>query len=367
MKKNSPRQLIGRLLVSLCDTWPAAKPSLEKLGLRTKKEWFRDRIVRVQLPNGDEFKLASFSQNYLSFELFWRGAGYYEPITRLLLQELVQPGHGAFIDLGANIGFYSLIIATSRPNVRVVAFEPNPRNHTLLRLNRQVNQLGNLMCEPLAISDRDGTATLYLSSSDMSASLCRDFEDHDDGEAIVQTTTLDNYLERQPLAGDLTIKVDVEGHEEAFFRGALRTMTKRRPDIIAEVALSYPRDVVAMLAQLGYRFYRITDRGLLPAQDITPTVRGNLVFLNYLISVRPPASLAAVFQRISPEVQRIDLARTSKYHDAVALRAFKDRNDSSTRTDVAVPISSGGASLSFAGSEMPVIAQADGPRGDSGK
>src|SRR6266568_2416125 len=75
----------GRCLLHFCDYLPQAKPLFRKLGLRTKKEWFGGRVVRVQLPGGRSFKLASVSENYLSFEIFWRGTQYYEPITSLVL------------------------------------------------------------------------------------------------------------------------------------------------------------------------------------------------------------------------------------------------------------------------------------------
>ena len=318
-------RLIGRSLLTLCDAFPQAKRPLQKLGLRTKKEWFGDRVVKAQMPDGTCIKLASVSRNYLSFELFWRGIGYYEPISRLVIQELVKPGD-TFVDLGANIGFYSLAISVTRPEVRVISFEPNPRNYALLSQNARVNGLTNLVCEPIAISDRDGTATLYLSASDMSASLRSDFEDHTDGETVVQTTTLDSYLNYHPVTGQLVIKVDVEGHEEAFFRGAQKTLAERQPDIITEVTLNYSREAVSRLQRLGYRFYQVTDEGLLEASTLAPKVRDNFVFLNYLISTKPREEVARLFQRIAPEVRKIDLTRTSKCLAWDAVEKFKARS-----------------------------------------
>src|SRR5438093_1473033 len=116
------KPLFGKLLLRLCDGFPPAKAFLRGYGLRTSKEWFGDRVVHVQLAGGMSFKLASFSRNYLSFELFWRGASYYEPISTLLLLELVKGGSRAFIDVGANIGFYSLVLATCQPKLKLVAF-----------------------------------------------------------------------------------------------------------------------------------------------------------------------------------------------------------------------------------------------------
>ncbi|PYI83285.1 MAG: hypothetical protein DME26_15235, partial [Verrucomicrobia bacterium] len=148
------KRCIGKGLLTVGEAVPPANSFLKKWGLRTKKEWFADRIVRVQLPARKSFKLASLSDNYLSFELFWRGAGYYEPITTRVAQQLARPGD-TFIDVGANIGFYSLVVVTTRPQIKVIAFEPNPKNYALLAENVRANQLTQITCEPVALSDSE--------------------------------------------------------------------------------------------------------------------------------------------------------------------------------------------------------------------
>src|SRR6187200_1356267 len=81
------KRTIGLALFLLCQRIPSARRWLRHLGLRTKPEWFEQRIVEVPLPNGGRLKLASFGHNYLSFQLFWRGLDYYEPITRMVCEE----------------------------------------------------------------------------------------------------------------------------------------------------------------------------------------------------------------------------------------------------------------------------------------
>lgn len=311
------KALLGHALLDAGEAFPALKPLVRPWGLRAWAQWQRDRAYHVGTPDGASFRLAG--DNYLSFELFWKGTGYYEPISTRVTCELLEPGD-TFLDIGANIGFYSLVLSTLKRRIAVVAFEPNPRNFALLQSNARLNGYANITCEPLALSDRPGTARLYLSQSDMSASLVPGFDDGG-GEALdVRTTTLDAYLADHPPAGRLVLKVDVEGHEAAFFRGAARTIQTIRPDIVAEVALAYDRELTDFLRRAGYRFYPITDRGLLPAAVLQPVVRDRLVFLNHLLSTRSPAQAAQLFERIAPAVRRLDLRQTSKYlaPDAVA-------------------------------------------------
>ncbi|MFZ5496557.1 MAG: FkbM family methyltransferase [Verrucomicrobiota bacterium] len=309
------KRAAGKWLFHICNVFPPAKRPLSCLGMRVKKEWLGNCLARVQIPGGTAFKLASIGDNYLSFQVFWKGAAYYEPITSLVLRELIRPGD-TFVDVGANVGFFSLLLSAQKPGLRVIAFEPNPKNHDLLVRNSACNGFRNIVCEPVALADAAGTAPLYLTDSDMSASLRSDFAFHERPPIQVRTLPLDSYLKSRPLSGRLTLKVDVEGAEDAFFRGAHDTIVTHQPDIIVEVAIKSVPAYQTFLRRLGYRFYPITDQGLLPAEELRPVVKENLLFLNYLLSARPPEVLAELFERIRPEVQKIDLTQTSKCVDA---------------------------------------------------
>jgi len=321
MNGESIKRQVGLCLFEACERVPRLKPFLRRWGLRTSKEWFAGRAARVQMSDGRRLMLASIAENYLSFELFWRGAAYYEPITTLVAGELVGPGD-TFIDVGANIGFYSLVLSAMRPGLKGIAFEPNPKNFAMLQANVHSNGLRKIVCESMALSDKDSTASLYLSPSDMSASLETGFDSQPTGRVEVRTTTLDNYLTDRPIGGRPLIKVDVEGHEAAFFRGAQETLALRQPDVIAEVAVSYDSKTSAFLREIGYSFYPITDGGLVRSDALTPVIKGQFVFLNYLLSTRPEQEIAGVFGRIREQVGRIDLAQTSKFRSEEAIREF---------------------------------------------
>ena len=305
------KRAVGGCLFHACNLIPPAKRSLARLGMRTKKEWFRNRIARVQTRDGKNIMLASIGENYLSFQVFWKGTSFYEPITSLVLGELVWPGD-TFVDVGANIGFFSLLLSAQKPSLRVVAFEPNPKNYELLTKNAASNGFRHLVCEPLALSDADGTAPFYLADSDMSASLRSDFAFHEAPPIQVKTLTLDSYLKSRALSGRLVLKVDVEGAEDAFFKGARETIAALKPDIITEVAVKSTPAYASFLREHGYHFYSITDEGLCAAFELQPVVRGNLLFLNYLLSARPPEVIAELFERIRPAIRKIDLSQTSK-------------------------------------------------------
>ena len=305
------KRLIGQTLLELCERMPTAKSDLRKWGLRTSQAWFGDRAVSVQLPNGKDLKLAGICENYLTFQLFWRGVSYYEPLSTCLARELVR-GQATFIDVGANIGFYSLLLSAWHPGLGVIAFEPNPKAYRLLQQNLQLNRFNRVVSEPMALSDKEGSAVLHLCASDMSASLESDFE-KTCGSFTISTTTLDTYLARHPLNSNLVIKVDVEGHEAAFFRGAIETLRTRRPDILCEITGDPGAAVSALLRNAGYSFYQVTDVGLLPAEQLLLNVRGQFLFLNYLLTTRPKSELAELSRVIQRCASEVDLLQTSKF------------------------------------------------------
>ena len=323
MIKRLLKKGIGRAVLILGAIVPGIRPLLSNIGMRTSHGLFGKRLVSIKFSNGRSFRLCHVDDSYLAFQLFWYGGDFYEPLTRSLLSRLIKQG-GTFFDIGAHVGFFTVTIGISR-EIRIVAFEPNPRNFALLQENIAANNLANngrgrmasrVVCEPYAISDKDGKATLYLTESDMSASLLKDFQAEDTrqiGEIKVSTCSLDSYLEKHPVTGPLVLKVDIEGHESAFFRGAAKTIARHKPDIILEVLYDQDPVAVAELKRLGYHFYPIMDGDLVELEAPKLIKRYPFLFLNHLLSTRPRQEIEQIFKEIKSETERIDLRQTSKH------------------------------------------------------
>lgn len=321
-----PKRLLGRVLYGLGAHLPPARPWLSRWGLRTKPEWFPNRAPQIRSrATGQRLRLASFGDNYLSFELFWRGLDYYEPLTAWMIGALANSTN-LFIDAGANIGCHTLRLAAARPEMDIVAFEPNPKLHALLVANVRANGFRHVTAEPFALSDREGIRPLYLSKSDMSASLDPGFEPNHAGIVSVPVETLDRYLDgRGAPSRRFLLKVDVEGLEPAFFAGAAGTIRRCRPDIIAETAVPYPPSTIELLYRCGYRFRQITDEGLIPCVLPAARVRGPLVFLNCLLTTRPSAELEGMSADLRAFARRLDLHQTSKRADRRVVERCQNR------------------------------------------
>jgi FkbM family methyltransferase len=236
---------------------------------------------------------------------------HYEPETVALLDELLAGG-GTFLDIGANIGFFTLHVASKHKGVRVVAFEPNPSLFPLLAKNVEVNGFVDVVCKPFAISSKRGTAQLHLSASDMSASLEGDFS-HQRSDSVVEVPmeSLDAYAQETAIIAPLVIKLDVEGHEKHAFEGAIRTLRVTQPDIITEVAERFETDPYPELREVGYKYYQITDEGLKETDALFPSIRDSFWFSNYLFSTRPQTEIERLSKTLRHRMASVNLNETS--------------------------------------------------------
>lgn len=146
----------------------------------------------------------------------------YEPFETELVQSLVHETD-TVLDVGANIGYYTLILARLvGPRGRVFAFEPDPANFALLKKNVESNGYKNVVLVNAALSDRPATLRLYLSEENRG--------DHriypsDDARRTIQipAITADDYL--AGLSHEIAfIKMDVQGAEAKVLRGMQRLL-----------------------------------------------------------------------------------------------------------------------------------------------
>ncbi len=176
----------------------------------------------------------------------------------------------AAVDVGANKGAYLYWMRRAvGAGGKVFAFEPQARLAAYLRRLVSGMRWTNVSIRDVALSDAPGTRVLHvpgtgdspgasLEDAVLAAGACRD--------EICEVDTLDRQLDRERVS---LIKVDVEGHELAVFRGAERTLAQSRPTLLFECEGRHltghtPRDVFAFLESRGYRGGFFTPDGLTP-------------------------------------------------------------------------------------------------------
>lgn len=150
--------------------------------------------------------------------------GFYEHDKQQLISHNVQ-ADTVFYDVGANVGFYSLLAARLVKNGSVFAFEPSPRNLAYLREHLRLNKIANTEVIAAAITDQEGASSFTLETTGFMGHLSSD------GDISVSTTTLDFLLEQGKILPPHYIKMDIEGAELAALRGAQKCIQQYRPQI----------------------------------------------------------------------------------------------------------------------------------------
>jgi FkbM family methyltransferase len=185
----------------------------------------------------------------------------YEPHLTPVFEHFCRPG-ATIVDIGANIGYYSLLGARlGGPQGRVIAFEPNSENCRLLLLAAAMNGISTIDLLPVSLDDRRGWS--YFSTAlGTNGRLVRGGPALADGSGfVVPTFTLDEVVDG-PVD---VIKADAEGAEYRIFSGAARTLSRCRPvvlsefspEMLTEVSGCCPADYLRRFAGLGYRSYLI--------------------------------------------------------------------------------------------------------------
>lgn len=155
------------------------------------------------------------------------GTGF-EPQSLVTWARMVRAGKVA-LDVGAYTGLYSIIAA--KRGATAIAFEPMPAQQWRIGVNAQANKAQvNLM--GCAVSDRNGTATLYHNSRvplTSGASLEKGVKFHRDS-LEVSCIAIDTLA----LPTVAAIKIDVERHEPSVLRGAALTIARDRPVLLVE-------------------------------------------------------------------------------------------------------------------------------------
>ena len=203
--------------------------------------------------------------------------------------DLISP-RSRVIDVGANIGVYSLAWAAVNADVTVHCFEPNPAVRRRLARNVALNRLsGRIRLHPEALSDCAGTAALY-GSDDMSSLNKGVHTGAGQSASEVPLARLDDIVGIEGPHVSL-MKIDVQGHELEVLRGADAVITHHRPVLIleheddlylsAEEARQRKTNLATLLSRFGYETLYISRWGseLLTVADWSRRLNGDLLAL----------------------------------------------------------------------------------------
>jgi FkbM family methyltransferase len=218
----------------------------------------------------------------------------FEETERKFVCKYLRKGD-VFIDIGANIGLYTILAGNAiGPTGKIYSFEPCARTFSRLLENVQINNLKNVTCFQVAVSDIKGIKLLYATTNYWDAwnSLSKPTGNVNSEvkTEIVNTITVDEFAKEYKIIDKITmIKIDVEGWEFKVLKGAYETLnSKKSPIIILEfnkealISAGYScSELEKYLKEIGYKLFIYANK----SNNLIPYISNGIYNIN-LIAIK---------------------------------------------------------------------------------
>jgi len=152
---------------------------------------------------------------------------YEKNLTDFVTQNIPFEENEVFIDIGANIGWYSIVMSKVLPaSCKIFSFEPDPLNLEILQKNKEQNLCENIEIVPKALGKTAAQSTLYLYPDKNRGRHSMIALEQNQEKISIEVASLDDFLMDRKI--DFTrikfLKIDVEGFELPALQGAMKTL-----------------------------------------------------------------------------------------------------------------------------------------------
>lgn len=250
-------------------------------------EYIGWRIAQARSGNAT-FRLSNGARigNFVNFSEYHSMLGCISPAEQHFFLDRVADTPGDIIDIGANVGIVSVLLARQFPDRVVHAIEPAPGTFAALGKNIALNALRNVRVHQLAIADAPGS--LSFNANPTERATARIATADDTHVQIVAATTLDQFVADQSISALALLKIDVEGFESLVFGGARDTLARRLPRVIfmevcpplTRSAGFDPAEPARIVQAAGYAWFRLEESGALV--PVTPEQTVGITLENWV-------------------------------------------------------------------------------------
>ena len=250
-------------------------PNVLKKNVRKLKRWAR----RIPYRHLEEFSV-TIQETPVQFSIkdkhakkrfyheYAEGHIYEEEVLTLLLKHV--SGKQSFIDVGANLGWFSCILGKLQPQLEIHSFEMDVLNFAELEKNTALNNLMQVHLHMKAVADKAGLLKYHRKTKKPRADFALSTHPEEiPGHKLmeVEAIALDDFFDEQGITPDV-IKIDIEGAEALALKGLQRTLSKTKPTLFLEV---HPHnfqifdtsmeEIFGYLFAAGYRLQEIPEDG----------------------------------------------------------------------------------------------------------
>jgi len=179
-------------------------------------------------------------------------------------------------DIGANIGFYSFLLASIANNGKVYSFEPISKTFGDLEFGRKVNNFTNIDLNNYALGSEKTNQEIFFDDENLCAGTASFLSSNQFGSSeLVEINTIDNIYTKMPTPD--FIKIDVEGFQTHVIKGGLDFFKQYSPLIMIEIDEDTEQWLEDYFSDIGYQFYRFNKKSLVRVDSIFNNGR-NILF-----------------------------------------------------------------------------------------
>jgi len=226
-------------------------------------------VIEISCEN-KKIKFFTNETSPMTRHLFWEDRGCTFEFS-LIFKDLIKQSN-SFFDIGANVGYYSLLAKTLNPEIEVYAFEPSFGPKYFLKENAKINNFESIHIIEKALGESTGLIQFFEEKNPKYSYQ----KHHASGigntantwgitnylKYDVELTTINEVVKQKLIQGIDLMKVDTEGTENLVFKGGLESIKKFQPIIICEVLVDKVENQIQQIIveELGYTMFQFQSK-----------------------------------------------------------------------------------------------------------
>lgn len=223
----------------------------------------------IQLKDDDKvIKFYSNETSPMTRILYWEEKGFSFEFSTIFIALIKSSS--TYIDIGGNVGYYSLLANAYNPSMRIYTFEPSNGPYYFLRRNIELNNCKNITAEKIALSDKAGSIDFFEERNPKFpyikyhasgiGNTKNTWEITNFEKYSVSTITLDEYVKMKGIESIDLIKMDTEGTEDLILSQATKVLKDMRPIIVCEVLTErIALSIETILTNYNYTFFKFIE------------------------------------------------------------------------------------------------------------
>lgn len=234
----------------------------------------------TRLTKWNDLLLSLHIDDWIQENLYFLGE--YEKAELTSIKQFLKHD-SVFIDIGANIGLYTLFASKIiTENGQIISFEPFSQNFNSLVKNISLNGFSNVCLKKMAIGEKNGVINLYYDENEKNFGMVSAISLEKGIQEEVKVITLDSYLKNESFDKIDLVKIDIEGFEYSALLGMRNTLARFHPTLLIEIlnndkSPTNKSNCDQLLTDMGYNKYFIDDSGNI-CKDEVNTNRMNYIY-----------------------------------------------------------------------------------------